>query len=179
MNPQTILDHWFSPETQPWWFAKSDAFDADIRARFADIWRQAAAGELSHWRETTRGRLAEIIVLDQYSRNLHRGSPLAFAQDGMALILAQEIQRQSDFAALSPTERQFSLLPLMHSESAAIHAAAVDTFLRYTEPHVVEFERKHKAIIDRFGRYPHRNAILGRASSAEEAAFLQEPDSSF
>ena len=97
----------------------------------------------------------------------------------MTLVLAQEIQRQSDFAALSPTERQFSLLPLMHSESAAIHAAAVDTFVRYTEPHVVEFERKHKAIIDRFGRYPHRNAILGRASSAEEAAFLQEPDSSF
>ena len=179
MTPQTILDYWFSPESQPWWFAKSDAFDAGIRARFAGIWQQAAAGELSHWRKTTRGRLAEIIILDQFSRNLHRNSPLAFAQDGMALILAQEIQRQNDFAALSPTEHQFALLPLMHSESAAIHAAAVDTFARYTEPHIVEFERKHKAIIDSFGRYPHRNAILGRTSSAEEIAFLQQPGSSF
>lgn len=179
MTPKTILDHWFSPKTQPWWFAKSDAFDADIRARFADIWRQAAAGELSHWRASTRGRLAEIIILDQYSRNLHRGSPLAFAQDGMALVLAQEAIKQPDFPTLDLHERQFALLPLMHSESAAIHAAAVDIFTRYTDSHVVEFERKHKAIIDRFGRYPHRNAILGRTSSAEETAFLQEPDSAF
>ena len=179
MTPQTILDHWFSPETQPWWFAKSDAFDADIRARFADIWRQAAAGELSHWRATTHGRLAEIIILDQYSRNLHRGSPLAFAQDGMALVLAQEAIKQPDFPELNLHERQFTLLPLMHSESAAIHAAAEPLFARYTNPTITDFETRHKAIIDRFGRYPHRNAVLGRASTAEETAFLQQPGSSF
>ena len=158
---------------------KSDTFDANICPGFADIWRQMAAGELSLWCASTRGRLAEIIILDQYSRNLHRGSPFAFAQDGMELVLAQEVIKQPDFPTLDLHERQFTLLSLMHSESAAIHAAAVDTFVRYTEPHVVEFERKHKAIIDRFGRYPHRNAILGRASSAEKTAFLQEPDSSF
>ena len=104
MIPQTILDHWFSPKTQPWWFAKSDTFDAEIRARFADIWRQMAVGELSHWRTTTCGRLAEIITLDQFSRNLHRGSPLAFAQDGMSLVLAQEAIKQPDFPALRPAQ---------------------------------------------------------------------------
>ena len=179
MTPQTILDHWFSLVIQPWWFMKSDTFDANICTRFADIWRQVAAGELSLWCASTRGRLAEIIILDQYSRNLHRGSPLAFAQDGMELVLEQEVIKQPDFPTLDLHERQFTLLPLMHSESAVIYIAAVDIFAHYIEPHVVGFESKHKAIIDRFGRYSHRNAILGLTSSAEETAFLQEPDSSF
>ena len=98
MNAQQILDFWFSPESEPYWFAKSDAFDAQIRTQFFTHWQQAAAGELYAWRDTLAGRLAEIIILDQFSRNLHRGSPLAFAQDGMALILAQEAIQQKDFA---------------------------------------------------------------------------------
>lgn len=177
MSPQHVLDFWFSQPEH--WFAKSDAFDDAIRAQFAALWQQAAQGELSAWRDTLHGRLAEIIVLDQFSRNLHRGSPLAFAQDGMAVVLTQEALRHSGFADLNMRERQFMLLPLMHSESGVIHAQAVPLFERYTDENVLDFEMRHKAIIDRFGRYPHRNAVLGRQSTAEEIAFLQEPGSSF
>lgn len=107
MTPQDILTFWFSAESEPYWFAKSDAFDANIRAQFLAVWQQAAAGELYPWRATLKGRLAEIIVLDQFSRNLHRGSPLAFAQDGMALVLAQEAMQQDGFAAMPMLERKF------------------------------------------------------------------------
>ena len=179
MTPQDILTFWFSAESEQYWFAKSDAFDANIHAQFLAVWQQAAAGELYPWRATLKGRLAEIIVLDQFSRNLHRGSPLAFAQDGMALVLAQEAMQQDGFAAMPMLERKFMLMPLMHSESAAIHAVATASFAQYTDALTIEFEAKHKAIIDHFSRYPHRNAILGRESSAAEIAFLQQPDSAF
>lgn len=179
MNAQAVLDFWFAETNRPFWFAKSDEFDAEIRSRFFGLWQQAAQGELAHWRSNQQGRLAEIIVLDQFSRNLHRNSPLAFAQDGMALVLAQEAIARTDFADLSETERHLMLMPLMHSESAAIHAQAVDAFSRYTNAYALDFEWKHKAIIDRFGRYPHRNAVLGRTSTPEEIEFLQQPGSSF
>ena len=168
MNAQQILDFWFSPETEPYWFAKSDAFDAKIHAQFLAVWQQAAAGELYHWRDNLPGRLAEIIILDQFSRNLYRDNPLAFAQDGMALILAQEAIQQ-----------KFMLMPFMHSESAAMHEWATALFAQYSDALTIDFEAKHKAIIDRFGRYPHRNEILERKSSAEEITFLQQPDSAF
>ena len=117
MTPQTVLDFWFAEENRPFLFAKNDEFDAKIRARFFDVWQQAARGELAHWRDTLQGRLAEIILLDQFSRNLFRNSPQAFAQDLAALILAQEAVRQPGFAALLSHERHFMLMPLMHSES--------------------------------------------------------------
>lgn len=179
MTPQDILTFWFSAESEQYWFAKSDAFDANIRAQFLAVWQQAAAGELYPWRATLKGRLAEIIVLDQFSRNLHRGSPLAFAQDGMALVLAQEAMQQDGFAAMPMLERKFMLMPLMHSESRIVHQQAEALFKQYTSDYAYQFELKHKVIIDRFGRYPHRNAVLGRPSSAEEIEFLKEPDSSF
>lgn len=179
MTPQTVLDFWFDEANQPFHFKKSDAFDAEIRRRFGELWQQAAYSELNGWRATLHGRLAEIIVLDQFSRNLHRNSPLAFAQDNMAVALAQEAVRQSGFADMTPSERHFMLMPLMHSESRAIHAQAEQLFAQYTTPNALDFEIRHKVIIDRFGRYPHRNAVLGRASTAEELAFLQEPGSSF
>ena len=179
MNAQQILDFWFSPESEPYWFAKSDAFDAQIRTQFFTHWQQAAAGELYAWRDTLAGRLAEIIILDQFSRNLHRGSPLAFAQDGMALLLAQEALRQKDFAQMPMIQRKFMLMPFMHSESAAMHELATALFAQYTDALTIDFEAKHKAIIDRFGRYPYRNKILKRKSSAEEITFLQQPDSAF
>lgn len=179
MTFQHILDFWFSEASKPFWFAKSDDFDLKIREQFTQIWTQATQGELANWRDSTRGRLAEIIVLDQFSRNLNRNSPQAFAYDGMALILAQEIVKQADFATLSQSERQFALLPFMHSESQAIHLQAEPLFAQFTDANVQDFEYKHKIIIERFGRYPHRNAILGRTSSDEELAFLQEPNSAF
>ena len=179
MTPQTVLDFWFAEENRPFWFAKSDGFDEKIRTRFAAVWRQASRGELSDWRGTLRGRLAEIIVLDQFSRNLHRGSADAFTQDLAALVLAQEAVRRPDFAELPPAERHFMLMPLMHSESAAIHEQAAALFERYTDESALDFELKHKAVIDRFGRYPHRNEVLGRETTAEEAGFLTQEGSSF
>lgn len=179
MTPQTILNFWFSDTAQPFWFEKSDAFDQSIRTQFAEIWRQAAQSELDAWRDTLEGRLAEIIVLDQFSRNLFRNSPQAFAQDNMAVALAQEALRQSGFEHLPEIRRKFMLMPLMHSESRAIHEQALPLFQRYTDPVTVDFEIRHKAIIDRFGRYPHRNAVLGRASTPEETEFLKQPGSAF
>lgn len=176
---QTVLDFWFDEKTQPFWFAKSDEFDEQLRQQFANVLEQARLGELEHWRATMHGRLAEIIVLDQFSRNLYRNTPKAFAQDGMALVLAQMAITFPTFADLNEWQRLFLLLPYMHSESAVIHQQAVHLFGRYVNDDALVMELKHKAIIDRFGRYPYRNAILGRTSTAEELAFLQEPDSSF
>ena len=120
-----------------------------------------------------------MIVLDQFSRNLFRDSPRAFAQDGMALVLAQEAVRFGADAALSAQERVFLYMPYMHSESVTVHEAAVQLFTRNGIQNNLDFELKHKAIIDRFGRFPHRNAVLGRASTAEEIVFLQQPGSAF
>lgn len=134
LSAQSVLDFWFDDEHQPFWFAQSDEFDKQIRQKFAGIWEQASRGELFYWRADILGRLAEIIVLDQFSRNLHRQSPLAFAYDGMALVLAQELVAQSGFSTLSQTQRQFALLPFMHSESRAIHEQAVPLFAQFTHP---------------------------------------------
>lgn len=176
---QEVLTFWFE-ETEPgmWWSASPD-FDALIRARFLPLMQRAARGESFAWRTSPSGRLAEIIVLDQFSRNVHRHTPAAFAQDPMALVLAQEAVGAGAHLALAPMERAFLLMPFMHSESSEIHAWAERLFREHAPRNSYEFELRHKAIIDRFGRYPHRNRILGRASSAEELAFLRQPGSSF
>lgn len=176
---EDVLKFWFIDITPKQWWAVDADFDAQLGERFAGLLEQASRGELHAWREQARGRLAEIIVLDQFSRNIHRNTPRAFAQDPAALILAQEALRASAQAALSPDERVFMLLPYMHSESALIHVQAESLFRELAPANNYEFELRHKAIIDRFGRYPHRNAILGRPSTVEEAAFLQQPGSSF
>ena len=176
---EKILAFWFEEAGKDAWWAGDPAFDAQVRRRFAPVLEQASCGELWAWRDRPRGRLAEILVLDQFSRNLHRGMPAAFAQDPMALALAQEAVAAGALATLSPDERCFVLMPYMHSESAVIHVEAERLFGMYAPPDNLTFERRHKAIIDRFGRYPHRNAILGRASTPEEQAFLAEPGSSF
>lgn len=176
---KTVLEFWFDSKTQPFWFAKSDDFDNTLREKFLSTLAQAKQGEMAHWRATLQGRLAEIIVLDQFSRNIYRGTSEAFAQDGMALVLAQELVKQTDFTQLSQDERNFALMPFMHAESAIIHQQALPLFEQYASQHTLDFEIKHKAIIDQFGRYPHRNAILGRASTAEESEFLKQPNSSF
>ena len=179
MNYQTVLDFWFSAETQPYWFAKSDAFDQQLRNQFLDTLEQARQAELWSWRENAEGRLAEIIVLDQFSRNLYRDCPASFAQDPMALALAQEtIQRGLD-QNLRPEQRSFLYMPFMHSESKIIHEQALKLFEDLGNPINLDFEKKHKVIIDRFGRYPHRNEILGRESTVEEIEFLTQPNSSF
>jgi uncharacterized protein (DUF924 family) len=179
VTAQQVLAFWFE-EIEPAQHWRVDpAFDDLVRERFGALLVQAAAGELQGWRGQSSGRLAEVIVLDQFSRNIHRGSAQAFAQDGMALVLAQEALAAGALAELPVVQRPFLLLPLMHSESAAIHAWALPQFEALGRPDTLNFELRHKAIIDRFGRYPHRNLMLGRVSTPEELSFLQQPGSSF
>jgi uncharacterized protein (DUF924 family) len=178
-NSAHLLRLWFEEIDRALWFRKDVDFDTLLAARFGDLHAQACAGELSAWRESPSGRLAEIIVLDQFSRNLHRNSAKAFAQDGMALVLAQEAVRCGADLALTAQERVFLYMPYMHSESPLVHEVAVPLFTSTGIAANLTFELKHKAIIDRFGRYPHRNALLGRVSSPEERAFLAQPGSSF
>lgn len=179
MNYQVIIDFWFNKNSQHLWFAKSDEFDQNIEKNFKVIHQQALQSELWHWRDSAKGRLAEIIVLDQFSRNLYRDSAQAFAQDTLALALAQETIRLGLDQQLEPDYRKFLYMPFMHSESKIIHEEALKLFEALGNPVNLEFETKHKLIIDRFGRYPHRNAILGRDSTAEELDFLKQPNSSF
>ena len=179
MNYQTILDFWFNPETQPFWFAKSDAFDQKLHQQFTKILEQARQCELWSWRENAAGRLAEIIVLDQFSRNIYRDQIASFAQDPLALALAQEAVALGLDQELNPEQRSFLYMPFMHSESKLIHEQALTLFEALANPINLDFEKKHKAIIDRFGRYPHRNTILGRESTAEEIEFLKQPNSHF
>jgi uncharacterized protein (DUF924 family) len=179
IDAPTILHFWFHEATPAQWWKVDPAFDALIRTRFADTHRAARACELEPWRATPAGRLAEVIVLDQFSRNLHRGQGAAFDADPLALALAQEAVAGGHDQALPIEQRVFLYMPYMHSESPLVHARAQALFERLGRPDTLNFEQRHRAIVDRFGRYPHRNAALGRASTPEELAFLQEPGSSF
>jgi uncharacterized protein (DUF924 family) len=131
------------------------------------------------WRESAEGALGEIIVLDQFSRNIFRDRAAAFAQDALALVLAQEAVRRGLDKSLTQQQRHFLYMPYMHSESRLIHEEAVRLFTNMGDAGVLDFEMRHKAIVDRFGRYPHRNALLGRVSTSEEIAFLKTPGSAF
>lgn len=179
MKYQEILDFWFSSETRSHWFHKSHQFDELLHQKFANLLLQAAQNELWKWRETAQGRLAEILVLDQFSRNIYRDSAQAFAQDPLALGLAQEAIRFNFDQHLNLEQRRFLYMPFMHSESKIIHVEALMLFQQLNDPTVLDYELQHKAIVDQFGRYPHRNIILGRESTADELAFLQQPNSSF
>ena len=179
MQAEDILHFWFEELSPAQHFAQEDAIDAMIRVRFGPIWQAAQHCELWEWRATPQGRLAEIVVLDQFSRHIHRGTPLAFAQDAQALVLAQELVAGGHDATLPPAQRAFAYMPYMHSESAAIHAQSVQLFAQPGLEGNLRFALQHQAIIERFGRYPHRNAILGRASSDEELTFLRQPGSAF
>ncbi len=179
MTPQAILTFWFEELTPQQHFAKDAALDALIRERFGPTLDAAARGELHPWRSDVPGRLAEIIVLDQFSRNIHRDTPPAFAQDAQALTLAQELVALGLDAVLPMAQRVFAYMPYMHSESLPVHALALPLFSQPGLENNLRFLRAHTAIIERFGRYPHRNAILGRSSSQQELVFLSQPGSGF
>lgn len=175
-----ILNFCFEEVGSEKFFEKDIAFDKLLIERYSDILEQAAAVEFYTWRSSIKGRLAEIIILDQFSRNIYRDTPAAFAQDAMSLALTQEAVAAGALEALETMdERKFLLMPYMHSESKLIHQQAEKLFKQYSNADTIDAELKHKVIIDRFGRYPHRNDILGRVSSSEEIAFLTQPDSSF
>ncbi|HLX54817.1 MAG TPA: DUF924 family protein [Aquella sp.] len=178
-NYQEVIDFWFNEINPKQWWEKSPQFDDSIRQRFGNLHKAAINGELWAWRSNPLGALAEIILIDQFSRNMYRDTPLAFAYDSMALVLAQTAHKNKLDQELTPTMRAFLYLPFMHSESVLIHQEAVKLFQQAGMEDNLDFELKHKAIIDRFGRYPHRNSILGRESTLKEITFLQTENSSF
>jgi len=179
MQAHSILHFWFTELTPNQHFAKDAALDETIRIRFGATLEAAARCELFAWRTTPEGRLAEVLVLDQFSRNVYRDTVRAFAQDALALALAQELVANGQDRSLPLAQRSFAYMPYMHSESALVHAQAVILFAQPGMEDTLRFELRHKEIIDRFGRYPHRNAILGRESTPEELAFLSGPVSGF
>jgi uncharacterized protein (DUF924 family) len=185
-----VLEFWFgepgSPEhgkPRPAWFRKDAAFDARIRERFLALHASAALGERDRWREDPGTLLTLVIVLDQFSRNLYRDDPRAFSQDAMALECAQLMVGRGWDAQRLPVERQFAYLPFEHSESLEMQDRSVALFASleaFPETKgLTEWAEKHRVIVRRFGRFPHRNAALGRESTPEEIAFLAEPGSRF
>lgn len=175
-NYQHILDYWFDELGAKGWFKKSARIDNVIRERFTKVLTAITQGECAKWRETPIGSLAEIIVLDQFSRNIFRDTPQAFSQDAQALTLAQlAISKEFD-KQLPEQQRVFLYMPFMHSESTLIHQQAEKLFTGLSNE---RYELAHKKIIDQFGRYPHRNEILERPSTAAEIEFLQQPGSRF
>jgi uncharacterized protein (DUF924 family) len=179
MQAKDVLSFWFDELAPKQQFAKDEKLDALIRRRFGDIHRRASYGELYAWRDNPQGRLAEIIILDQFSRNLFRDRPQAFGCDGMALVLAQEAIHAGADQSLPATHKAFLYMPYMHSESPRIHQLAVQLFSQPGMEINLKYELMHKAIIDRFGRFPHRNAALGRVSTNEETEFLSQSGSGF
>ena len=179
MEYDDILRFWFEEIKAEQWFRKDEKFDLLITSRFRDVHSQAIQCELFKWRKHDRGRLAEIIVLDQFSRNMFRNDPRSFAYDSLALALAQEALAGKADQELSAQEKSFMYMPFMHSESMVIHEIAERLFRQKGLESSLEWEFRHKSIIDRFGRYPHRNTILGRTPTSAEREFLQHPGSSF
>ena len=179
MGFQAVWDFWFEEIDSDQWRIKDPAFDELMVRRFSELHASAVRCELYEWRQTPQGRLAEIIVLDQFSRNMFRGSAFSFAADPLALALAQEAVAGGHDKALTTRERGFLYMPYMHSESSLIHEEAVRLFKANGVEETVDYEMRHKRIVDRFGRSPHRNAILGRESTDEEIEFLKQPGSSF
>ena len=189
-NPRDVVDFWFgaegSPERgrpRPEWFRKDPAFDAAIRARFGDAVEAALAGAFADWDAAPDRALARVLLLDQFTRNIFRDTPRAFAGDAQALVVAEAAVARGFDRALDPLQRWFLYLPYEHAEDAAMQRRSLALFealARETgnaEP--LEWARKHAEVIFRFGRYPHRNEVLGRASTPEEVAFLREPGSRF
>lgn len=175
----TVLHFWFKETSPSDWFQKNETFDLLIKKRFTKVHQQAIAGELYHWRKDALGRLAEIIVIDQFSRNMFREDPRSWLYDPIALVLSQEAINIGIDQNLKAPHLAFLYMPFMHSESALIHEKAVDLFSKPGLENNLEYELMHKKIIDRFGRYPHRNQVLGRETTMEEAEFLEQPNSSF
>jgi uncharacterized protein (DUF924 family) len=191
LSPDDVLSFWLGDASKPReeWFRKSEPLDEVIRSRFGPSIAPAAHGALEAWKATPRGRLALVILLEQFSRNALRDTPGAFAQDPRALELALEGIDAGEDVSLMPLERAFLYMPLMHAEDRAAQARGVALFEKLAAdapPSLAEylrsslgFARAHRDIVDRFGRFPHRNAVLGRATTPDEAEFLKQKGSAF
>lgn len=187
--PRDVLDFWFSaPDSSEYgaaremWFRKSDATDATIRARFGADVEAALAGERRDWANGPRDTLAVVLLLDQFTRNIFRDTARAFAGDAQALQLAREVVDRGADRLLVPVERWFVYLPFEHSESLSMQEESLRLYRKLAaegHPDALAWAQKHYDVIARFGRFPHRNQLLGRDSSAEELAFLAQPGSRF
>lgn len=174
-----VYNFWFNEGNEEMWYAQSEDFDNEIRERFYETWEVARQGLLYEWRGTFEGRLAEIIVLDQFSRNLHRGSYLSYTQDGIALVLAQYAIEHPDFDKQPINQKSFTLLPFMHSESKEIQKITEKLYLALDSEMHTKYMYDHKEIIDRYGRYPYRNEVMNRESTPEELDFISGNDLDF
>ena len=174
-----ILNFWFVETTPEFWFTKDDDFDAAIQDRFGKAVTDALAGRLDLWANDADGCLALILMLDQFTRNMFRHSARAFSGDEMALALSLRCVERKYLDADKPFYCQFMLMPMMHSEDIGIQDMSLPLFEKYTSKLTYDYAVKHRDIITRFGRFPHRNAILGRPSSSDEEQFLTQPGSSF
>ncbi|RJG15871.1 DUF924 family protein [Massilia cavernae] len=192
MTPQDVLDFWFLPPSHEGygkfraeWFRKDEAFDAAIAQRFGATIALAVAGGLREWdAQGPQGTLARILVLDQFTRNSARGKPESFAGDTLALAAASQLVESGGDRALMPLQRAFAYMPFEHAEDAAMQETAVRLFTGLTMQHegfndMLDYAHRHRGVIARFGRFPHRNAILGRASTLDETAYLEQPGSGF
>lgn len=192
MDAREVRDFWFLPPSDPGhggqrpeWFRKDEAFDAAIRARFGDAIGRALSGGLREWdEEGPRGVLARILVLDQFTRNAYRNTPESFAGDSLALAAARQLVDSGAHLALSPVERQFVYMPFEHAEDARMQEQAVALFTELAARHegfgeALDYAHRHRGVIARFGRFPHRNPILGRASTPEEQDYLSRPGAGF
>jgi len=175
---QDVIDFWFIEHGPKDWFAFNAEFDAVIVSQFGEIHSQAMAGELFEWRKQPMGRLAEIIILDQFTRQIYRKTAKAFSADAMALVLAQELVLGHHDKDLTLAEKGFAYMPFMHSESIVMHDYALPLFKGISEE-TFQFAEQHRRLISEFGRYPYRNATLGRSNTSAEDVYLAEKNSSF
>ncbi|MGB5633562.1 MAG: DUF924 family protein [Waterburya sp.] len=174
-----VLNFWFDERVKPQWFKKSEEFDREIKERFESMYRYAKTGELDRWRNVPHSTLALIIILDQFPRNMYRQTPQAFATDAKAIKLTKYAIANNYQQSMTTEQQVFLYMPLMHSEHKTDQELCVKLFTKLGKEDNLKFARKHQEIIDRFGRFPHRNQILGRESTPEEREFLIQPGSSF
>jgi uncharacterized protein (DUF924 family) len=179
MRPSEIIDFWFAEPSKARWFESTPEFDREIEARFRWLYEDATAGELAGWRDSADGCLGLCLLLDQFPRNMFRGDARAFATDAMALDVASHALARGFDQALSPERRLFLYLPFEHSEDLAHQNRCVALIKALDDPKLLDYAVRHQQIVERFGRFPHRNRILGRVTTPEEAAFLEQPASSF
>ncbi len=172
IDPGDVLNVWIDPDHRPFWFAKSDSFDALLRDQFVGVLDEALTGAFDDWAEEPDGALALILLLDQFPRNIHRGSARAFACDAKALAVCQQTMAHGFDLLLDRTLRMFAYLPLEHAEDLAMQELAIARMATLGNPELVYYARLHYAVVERFGRFPHRNEILGRPSTAEEERYL-------
>jgi uncharacterized protein (DUF924 family) len=190
-DPEAVLDFWFgAPDSAEFgsarkaWFAKDDAFDASVRDRFGALIERALRGELEGWAESPRSALAQVLLLDQLTRNAFRGTARSFAGDARALAAASRMVGARQDEALPPFMRAFVYMPFEHAEGLAMQDEAIRLVARLVSEapehaDMLDYAHRHRAVIERFGRFPHRNDILGRRATAEEIAFVQQPGSGF